>query len=187
MNNNKIALVTGASRKVGIGAAIARELAQDGVDIFITYFRPYDKVSGLAGSADEPHNLIAEIQQLGRSAAGLEIDLSDANAPQTLFNHVEETFGPYNLTPTATQNRHFEVPREIPFFCHKGDFSSKTHRNDARFLLGSPKNPPHSIKSESNYATLAASTTATTSGKSIFISFNFSTVGTLLLSQPRRL
>ena len=33
----RIALITGASRKIGIGAAIARALAEHGLDIFITY------------------------------------------------------------------------------------------------------------------------------------------------------
>ena len=108
--NNKIALVTGASRKVGIGAAIAHELAQDGIDVFITYFRPYDKVSGLAGSADEPQTLIAELQQLGHNAAGLEIDLSDAHTPQTLFNHVEETFGPVDI---LVNNATYSMPDGI--------------------------------------------------------------------------
>jgi 3-oxoacyl-[acyl-carrier protein] reductase len=94
---NKIALVTGASRKIGIGAAIARELAHAGNDIFITYFRPYDQESGLAGKAEEPHWLIEDIQELGCRAAGLEIDLSDSQAPVHLFDHVEATFGPVQI------------------------------------------------------------------------------------------
>ena len=59
---NKIALITGASRKIGIGAAIARELASDGADVFITYFRPYDYETGLAGEQDEPLQLLTELQ-----------------------------------------------------------------------------------------------------------------------------
>jgi len=94
---NRIALVTGASREIGIGAAIARELARHGVDVFITYYRPYDHESGLAGSADEPQMLIADLQQMGRKADGLEIDLSEANAPQQLFDHVEAAFGPVSI------------------------------------------------------------------------------------------
>ena len=93
----KIALVTGASRKIGIGTAIAQELARAGIDIFITYFRPYDHESGLAGNAEEPIMLIEEIQKMGRKADGLEIDLSDEKAPQQLFDHIEATFGPVNI------------------------------------------------------------------------------------------
>ena len=39
----KVALVTGVSRKNGIGAAIVNALADRGASIFTTYFRPYDK------------------------------------------------------------------------------------------------------------------------------------------------
>ena len=40
---NKMAIVTGASRLQGIGAAICRELADAGYDIFFTYWTEYDK------------------------------------------------------------------------------------------------------------------------------------------------
>jgi 3-oxoacyl-[acyl-carrier protein] reductase len=94
---NKIALITGASRKAGIGAAIVHELAQAGMDIFITYYRPYDHKTGLAGQADEPHQLLQEIRAMGCNADGLELDLSDASAPKQLFEHVEANFGPVRV------------------------------------------------------------------------------------------
>ncbi len=37
---NKVALVTGASRRIDLGAAIARGLAESGANIFLTFFRP---------------------------------------------------------------------------------------------------------------------------------------------------
>lgn len=90
---NKTALITGASRKVGIGAAIARELGRDDTDIFITWFRPYDQETGLAGDEDEPQQLLAELRQSGCRADGLEINLSDPLAPAKLFNAVEASLG----------------------------------------------------------------------------------------------
>ena len=38
----RIAIVTGASRRIGIGAAIAYTLATAGADVFLTYFMLYD-------------------------------------------------------------------------------------------------------------------------------------------------
>ena len=69
--NNPIALVTGCSRKVGIGAAIAQALAQDGFDVFITYPRSYDHESGLAGRADEPEILLADLKRMDIRADAL--------------------------------------------------------------------------------------------------------------------
>lgn len=97
MKSKKIALITGVSREIGIGAAIARALAEDGVDVFITYYRPYDYESGLAGKPDEAQALITTLRETGHKADGLELDLSDAAAPQKLFEHVEATFGPVSI------------------------------------------------------------------------------------------
>lgn len=94
---DKVALITGASRAVGIGAAIARELARDGADVFITYYRRYDLETGLAGSPDEPQVLLRELRQMGCRADGLEIDLSDSNAPRQLFDRVEASLGPVSI------------------------------------------------------------------------------------------
>jgi 3-oxoacyl-[acyl-carrier protein] reductase len=92
-SKKRVAVVTGASRKVGIGAAIARELARDGVDVFITYYRPYDLETGLAGESDASEQLLAELRQMGIRAAGLELDLSDVTAPERLFERVEAELG----------------------------------------------------------------------------------------------
>jgi len=93
LSQRRLALITGASRLLGIGAAIARELAHDGADIFITYYRPYDREIGLAGNPDEPQLLLGELRRLGRRADGLELDLSDPQAPKYLFDHVEAVCG----------------------------------------------------------------------------------------------
>ena len=94
---NSVALITGASRKIGIGAAIARELARAGADVFITYFRPYDLESGLAGDSREPKMLVEELRGVGVRADGLEIDLSLPDAPQHVFDRVEASLGTVNI------------------------------------------------------------------------------------------
>lgn len=64
----KRALVTGGSR--GIGAAIARRLAEDGADVAITYER----------SADRAQAVVAEIETLGRKGLAIAADSADAHS-----------------------------------------------------------------------------------------------------------
>lgn len=90
---NPVALVTGASRRTGIGWAIAHALVQGGADIFITYYRPYDRETGLVDQVDEPQLLVNQLRQMGRQAEGLELDLADPHAPGKLFDQAEAALG----------------------------------------------------------------------------------------------
>lgn len=92
--SGRSALVTGVSRKAGIGAAISRELARDGANIFVTYYRPYDIETDLAGDPDEPERILQELRGMGRQAEGLELDLSDPCTAGYLFDRAEASFGP---------------------------------------------------------------------------------------------
>jgi 3-oxoacyl-[acyl-carrier protein] reductase len=95
--SNKIALVTGASRKIGIGAAIARELAQGGADIFIAYYHDYDAGMDWGSQPRESQATLVELRGLGIRAEGLNLDLTEADAPARLFDRVEETLGPVDI------------------------------------------------------------------------------------------
>lgn len=93
----QIALVTGASRRQGIGAAIARELARAGADLFITYYHPYDATMPWGAEPGGPDTLLAELHAAGVRAAGVELDLSRPEAASRLFDAVEAELGPVTI------------------------------------------------------------------------------------------
>lgn len=75
--HNKIAIVTGASRPGGIGAAICRALANDGASLFFTHLSDYEK-EFYPKNADEnwPDSFAGELRQLGVQAAHMKLDLA---------------------------------------------------------------------------------------------------------------
>ncbi len=90
----KSALVTGASRSIGIGAAVAHGLASMGVNVFTTYYRPFD---GAAGGQEEAGALLDELRAAGVKAGGLEADLADIAAPEAIFALAERAVGPVDI------------------------------------------------------------------------------------------
>jgi 3-oxoacyl-[acyl-carrier protein] reductase len=77
----RVALVTGGSR--GIGAAIARRLAQDGADVALTY----------ASSADRARAVVAEIEGTGRRGLAMGADSASSDAVIGAIERTVAAFG----------------------------------------------------------------------------------------------
>ena len=96
-----IALVTGASRTIGIGAAIAVSLAESGWDVATTFWRPYDATMPWGSRSSEAGAVLELVQGFSPRAVSLEADLSDPAVPGRIFDFVEQGLGPVSALVMA--------------------------------------------------------------------------------------
>ena len=89
-----IALVTGASRTIGIGAAIAVALAESGWDVATTFWRPYDATMPWGSRSSEAGAVLEQVRAFSPLSVSIEADLSNPAAPGRIFDFVEQGLGP---------------------------------------------------------------------------------------------
>lgn len=89
----RTALVTGVTRRAGIGAAIARELGRAGARLYVTFFPHYDRQQVWGVEPDEPESLLSELRSIADDVAGTELDLGQPDSPSALFRHALRRFG----------------------------------------------------------------------------------------------
>ncbi len=77
----KIAVVTGASR--GIGRGIALALAREGAQVSVNYH----------GSKDRAEDVVAEIEKNGGKAKAIQCDVSDHEKAKEFFSGIAKEFG----------------------------------------------------------------------------------------------
>ena len=98
--NGKVAVVTGAGGRHGIGRAIATRLAQEGADVVVTdipqsldAIRPEDRQEGWEGLP----SVVREIEAAGRQSLGLFSDVSDSAQVDQMVGQVLERFGQIDI------------------------------------------------------------------------------------------
>jgi 3-oxoacyl-[acyl-carrier protein] reductase len=87
------ALVTGVGRYQGIGAAICRALAQEGANVFFTYWHEYDAKLFPSNNQINPTTFAAELERYAIKAAFAEVDLSSTGSATRLFDEVKQRLG----------------------------------------------------------------------------------------------
>lgn len=82
---DKGAIVTGGS--LGIGRAIALELAREGADVAVNY-RRHDA---------EAKQVVEEIERMGRAGLAVKADVSNYDDAEAMVRKVQETFGRFDI------------------------------------------------------------------------------------------
>jgi 3-oxoacyl-[acyl-carrier protein] reductase len=111
---DRVAVVTGGNNPLGIGAAVAKSLAEQGAAVFIHYCRqvtqrPDAEESGsdnltspgldlyYAMQAKSAEEVLRAIRDAGGRAESYEADLDDTAAIPKIFDRAEEAFGPVQV------------------------------------------------------------------------------------------
>jgi 3-oxoacyl-[acyl-carrier protein] reductase len=121
---SRVALVTGVSRRAGIGFAIAKRLASLGAELCVQSFAPYDAAQPWGADAEGGAALAKELSALGVRAEEVPLDLAEPEAPARLVaetwrrfgrldvlvaNHAHSTDGDLDRVTAAEIDRHLAV------------------------------------------------------------------------------
>ncbi|KAK1754295.1 3-ketoacyl-acyl carrier protein reductase [Echria macrotheca] len=101
----KVAIVTGASRGLGVGMAL--ELARNGASVMLTYTSD--------SSSSKVEQLVSQISQLpgNPSARGCKVDLSSIDGPQIVLAELEAWLGADSRIHILVNNAGTEVVRPL--------------------------------------------------------------------------
>lgn len=94
-SEGKVALVTGAGRRGGIGEAIARRLARDGAHVVVGDIcaPPTELAHAGSGQWEELESIAGEIGQLGVQSLAVRVDVTVAKSVEAMVVQTEELFG----------------------------------------------------------------------------------------------
>lgn len=116
-------LLTGVGRRRSIGAGLALGLAEDGWDLAISYWEPYDRRVGLERGERDPDEIAEACRALGRRVDLFPVDLATPDQPGRLveaaaargdlrglvMSHCESVDSSVLDTTVDSWDRHFAV------------------------------------------------------------------------------
>lgn len=91
--HERVVIVTGASRRVAIGAAIARRAVADGAHVLLHTWSPHDAEQPWGEDVDGPEALLGELRAAGGRVEHLSADLADPAAPAAIIAAARDVFG----------------------------------------------------------------------------------------------
>ena len=109
---NKVAIITGASR--GIGKGIAQKFAEQGASIAFTYVSSEDKANALE----------VELSEMGVKAKGYKSNAGDFNAAQELINAIVSDFSKIDIEVKILTNPDLKIHSNAFFKKNKLNFNS---------------------------------------------------------------
>ncbi len=97
----RVAVVTGVSRGIGIGAALAERLLAEGASVLATGWPAHDEEMPWGSRAGDGAELVRRWPGGSSRAQWLALDLEDAEAPGQLLDAARETFGAVDFVIAA--------------------------------------------------------------------------------------
>jgi 3-oxoacyl-[acyl-carrier protein] reductase len=89
---NRVVIVTGASRRIAIGAAIARRAVAEGAAVLLHSWVPHDAAQPWGADVGGPEALVDELRQAGGRVEHVSADLGDPDAPAALVAAARQAF-----------------------------------------------------------------------------------------------
>jgi 3-oxoacyl-[acyl-carrier protein] reductase len=89
----RIAVVTGVSRRAGIGFAIAQRLLADGASVVVHSWSAHDAAQPWGADPGGVDGVLSDLGGVGARLRHFEAELGDPDAPQRLIDHAMAEFG----------------------------------------------------------------------------------------------
>lgn len=125
--NNKVAIVTGASK--GIGAGIAKALGIAGATVVVNY----------ASGAEDADKVVNEIQSQGGKAIAIQADMSQSADVKRLFDEAKSAFGAIDILVNNAGLAVFEMIDDLT----EEAFHKQFNLNVLGYLLASQQAVKH--------------------------------------------